>query len=87
MGEIPLRKGDLILMYTDGVTEIIGKAGQLLDESGLIAAVETHLDQEVSVIAGLLMEKIEKFNRKSSFEDDVTFIVARYSGISEEEDE
>ena len=84
MGEVPLRNGDLLLMYTDGVTEIVGSAGQLLDESGLIGAVQNHLDQNVSLIASLLLDKIEKFNRKSSFEDDVTFIVGRYSGIPTE---
>jgi serine phosphatase RsbU (regulator of sigma subunit) len=79
-----LRKGDLVLMYTDGVTEIVGSAGQVLDESGLIIAVQENLDQDVSFIAGQLMENIEKFNRKSSFEDDVTFIIGRYSGMPAE---
>ncbi|NQT62876.1 MAG: SpoIIE family protein phosphatase [Candidatus Marinimicrobia bacterium] len=84
MGEVPLRSGDLLLMYTDGVTETVGSAGQLLDESGLISAVKNHMDKSVSLIASQLLEKIEKFNRKSSFEDDVTFIVGRYSGIPAE---
>jgi sigma-B regulation protein RsbU (phosphoserine phosphatase) len=87
MGEVPLRSGDLLLLYTDGVTETVGSAGQLLDESGLINAVQSHLDQNVSLIASLLEEKLGKFNRKSSFEDDVTFIVGRYSGIPAEVEE
>ncbi|MCF7825942.1 MAG: SpoIIE family protein phosphatase [Candidatus Marinimicrobia bacterium] len=84
MGEVKLQNGDLFLLYTDGVTETVGSAGQILDESGLIAAVQAHLDEHVSVLANRLLEKIEKFNRKSSFEDDVTFIVGRYSGIPAE---
>ena len=84
MGEVRLQSGDLLLMYTDGVTETIGSAGQLLDESGLITAVQDYLTQDVSLIASHLLEKIEEFNRKSSFEDDVTFIVGRYSGIPAE---
>lgn len=82
MGEVPLQHDDLLLFYTDGVTETVGSSGQLLDESGLISAVQAHLDQDVNLIASLLLEKIEKFNRKSSFEDDVTFIFARYSDVS-----
>ncbi len=84
MGEVTLKRGDLLLLYTDGVTETVGSAGQLLDESGLINAVRSHLNQNVSSIASELEEKLGKFNRKSSFEDDVTFIVGRYSGIPAE---
>ncbi len=84
MGEVRLRTGDLFLLYTDGVTEIVGSAGQLLDESGLITTIQSNLDQEVNQIASNLLERIEKFNRKSSFEDDVTFIVGRYTGVTEE---
>jgi len=87
MGEIKLRNGDLLLMYTDGVTETVGSAGQLLDESGLITAAQSHLTQDVTLIASQLLEKLEKFNRKSSFEDDVTFIVGRYLGTPAEESE
>ncbi|MBT3826016.1 MAG: SpoIIE family protein phosphatase [Candidatus Marinimicrobia bacterium] len=80
MGEIKLQNDDLLLLYTDGITETVGSAGQLLDERGLISVIQDHLDQDVSSIASQLLEKIEKFNRKSSFEDDVTFIVGRYTG-------
>lgn len=82
MGEIRLKKGDLVLLYTDGVTEIVGKAGQLLDETGLINAVQPHVKKEVSEISRLLLDSLEKFNRSASFEDDVTFIIGRYSGIT-----
>jgi sigma-B regulation protein RsbU (phosphoserine phosphatase) len=80
MGEIKLQNDDLLLLYTDGITETVGSAAQLLDERGLISVIQDHLDQDVSSIASQLLEKIEKFNRKSSFEDDVTFIVGRYTG-------
>jgi len=81
MGELKLEKGDLLLLYTDGITETVNRSGQLLDERGLIEAVEPHLDQDVPVIAALLHEKIETFNGGASFDDDVTFIVARFTGM------
>ena len=84
MGEIRLQSGDLFLLYTDGVTEIIGKAGQLFDESGLITAVQALREKDVREITTRLLAKLETFNRKLSFEDDVTFIVGRYIGIPAE---
>jgi len=85
MGEVSLQTGDLIVLYTDGLTETIGSAGQLLDERGLIEAIQDNIDRDVTEITSLLLEKIEKFNRKSSFEDDVTFIVGCYTGIPPEQ--
>ncbi len=81
MGELRLRTGDLILLYTDGVTEIVGKSKQLLDESGLIRAVQSIQGEKVQDVAQLLLDKLEKFNGKKSFEDDLTFILGRYTGI------
>jgi len=81
MGEIPLQKDDLFLLYTDGVTEIVGKAGQLFDESGLISAIQSLREKPVREISRLFLEKLESFNGKSSFDDDVTFIIGRYKGI------
>jgi sigma-B regulation protein RsbU (phosphoserine phosphatase) len=80
MGEISLQTDDLLLLYTDGVTEIVGRAGQLFDESGLIAAVQDHLNEEIPAMAEALMNDLLKFNRSEFFQDDLTFILARYTG-------
>jgi len=81
MGEAILQTGDLILLYTDGVTEIVGKAGQLFDESGLIQLVTENLDKQVIELASRLQQDLEKFNQGKSFQDDVTFIPGKYTGI------
>lgn len=87
MGEIHLRSGDLILLYTDGVTEIVGKSGQLLDESGLIRAIRSFQGEKVQDLAQLLQDKLAKFSGKESFEDDLTFIIGRYTGNSDKDSE
>jgi len=87
MGEVALQTGDLIILYTDGVTEIVGKAGQLLDESGLIEILEGHHELSVGDLGQFLLEKLEKFNRKDAFEDDLTLILGRYTGIPPEHTE
>ncbi len=80
MGEIQLQEGDLFVLYTDGVTESVGKAGQLMDESGLISIIEANKNKPVKEISRVLLEKLENFNRNASFDDDVTFIIGRYTG-------
>lgn len=81
MGEVQLRTDDLILVYTDGITETVGKAGQLFDESGLVQVIQEHQDKQVNDISRAFMEDLEKFNGSEAFEDDLTFILSRYTGI------
>ncbi len=84
MGEIKLQTGDLILLYTDGVTEMVGRAGQVLDESGLINALHDDADKRVADIASDLIARLKKFNGKATFEDDLTLILGRYTGMLSE---
>jgi sigma-B regulation protein RsbU (phosphoserine phosphatase) len=81
MDEVKLQPGDMILLYTDGITETVSKAGQLFDEVGIIKSIQSHLHKPIQEIARLFVEDLEKFNGKSSYEDDVTFILSRYTGI------
>lgn len=85
-GEIRLQTGDLVLLYTDGITDTVGKAGQLFDETGLIETLKDCQDSNVEEIAKVLMEKLEKFKGKKSFVDDLTYIIVRYTGISPEDE-
>ncbi len=80
MGEIRLRTDDLFVLYTDGVTDIVNKSGQLFDESGLIKFLKKNLAKSVEEITKGLVETLDNFNRKSNFEDDLTFIVGRFTG-------
>jgi len=81
MGEVKLQTGDLILLYTDGITETVGKSGQLFDESGLIDTIQKYREKPIQELAQLFMERLEKFSGKQSFEDDLTFILAHYTGV------
>lgn len=81
MGEVQLRTGDLILLYTDGITETVGKSGQLFDESGLIQAIQQHQKAHVQEISTAFVDELEKFSGEEAFEDDLTFILCRYKGI------
>ncbi|NQV15091.1 SpoIIE family protein phosphatase [bacterium] len=81
MGENRLQTGDLVVLYTDGITETVGKTGQLFDESGLLDTLKSCQHMNVEEIASLIMGKLEKFKGNQSFADDLTLILARYSGI------
>ncbi len=78
VAEVVLQKEDLLVLYTDGVTEAVDSSGQLFDEKGIIDLVQEHLNARADEIGAALLEKIYRFTRSNLLKDDVTVILARY---------
>ncbi len=76
-GEIKLKRDDFLVMYTDGLVEAVGPAGQLFDESGLIEIVRTVLTKPAGEMAETIIDRIHAFSRKDSFDDDLTLLITR----------
>ena len=74
--EEPLQKGDVIIMYTDGVTEAMNADEEEFDEHRLIACVQKRLDQHPEEIMNGIISEVTAFcdNR---FTDDLTLIVCK----------
>jgi len=68
------KPGDLVLMFTDGIFEVEGAAGDYFDQPRLIAAVERRLNAtSEELIEGLLAETRE-YSVKHQFGDDVCLV-------------
>jgi serine phosphatase RsbU (regulator of sigma subunit) len=78
LDEITLQSGDLLLMYTDGVTESAGDAEALFGTAGL-SRLLTDLAADggtpASVVKGVIAHAC-----RTPPEDDVTVLAARYGG-------
>lgn len=82
---IHLRRGDLCIFYTDGVTEA---RNENMEEYGCermtqIARESRH--ESANVIQNKILEDIRTFIRQSAYEDDITLIVMKWLGTSEDE--
>ena len=74
-GEVQLRKDDVVVMYTDGVTEAM-KGEEEFDEHRLIACVQKRLDQHPEeIMEGIISEVTEYCGNR--FSDDLTLIVCK----------
>ena len=75
--DVPLTAGDLLVMYTDGVTE--GRRdGELYGEDRLVALVTAGRDDKPGELAAALVDDVLRF--QSGFAaDDVAVVVARVS--------
>ncbi len=72
-----LSKGDVLLLYTDGITEAMNEHGEMFGEKRLADSLCTHRHQSAKEIAELLLEEVEKFNTDSEHSDDKTLVIIR----------
>jgi sigma-B regulation protein RsbU (phosphoserine phosphatase) len=74
---IMIDKGDILLLYTDGVSEAMDESGNQYTEKKLIENLSTMKKKSPQEIARLLLEDVQKFNAKSKYSDDKTIVVIK----------
>ncbi|MFC1477809.1 PP2C family protein-serine/threonine phosphatase, partial [candidate division KSB1 bacterium] len=75
--EIPLKKGTIILLYTDGVTEVFNRAGDIYGEDRLLEVLTLCQDKKVVSYTDTVIEEIDTFSRQTK-PDDITLVVMRF---------
>jgi len=73
---ITLAPGDLLVIYTDGVTEAADSSGNEFGEDRLIEAVRAHLKDSPQQLLSHIQETVQKFSPGEQF-DDLTLVIAR----------
>lgn len=72
------RQGDLIVIYSDGITEAENDNEELFGKDRLIELVRQLRDQSAAKIKSGIIRAVDNFHAKASAQDDVTLIVAKY---------
>ncbi len=72
--ELPLKPGDRLVFYTDGITECRDAAGEEYGDERLAAAAVKHRGLDADRMKDALIEDVTRFNN-GTFEDDATLIV------------
>jgi phosphoserine phosphatase RsbU/P len=68
-----LRRGERLLLVTDGITEAENEAGMQFGDTGLIAIA--HHDD-----VGSILDQVAKFHAPNEAEDDCTLVDIQYTG-------
>ncbi len=79
--DLTLGPGDLVVLYTDALTEAADPSGKLLGESGLLA-IAAELDLATSspgAIGSELLSAVRRHRNSASADDDVTVIVLHHN--------
>jgi serine phosphatase RsbU (regulator of sigma subunit) len=72
-----LQPGEMLIMYSDGITEAENPDGQPFEESGLERVVERHAGQEPAEIGTRVLKAVEAHARASRFTDDLTILLVK----------
>jgi sigma-B regulation protein RsbU (phosphoserine phosphatase) len=72
-----VEQGDLIVLYTDGVTEAFNEQEIPFGEERLIASVSRNLNRQVHEIATGLINDIREYSGTEPQSDDITLILIR----------
>lgn len=72
-----LRPGDLLLFYTDGITEPENEYGEMFGEERLVEIVSRNTALEDQRIISLVMESVRQWTNSPELHDDMTLLIAR----------
>lgn len=78
--EITLAPGDLLVLYTDGVTEAASPAGEMLGVERICQEIERVRQQSTTAVRDALVGMVRSWTNGAPLEDDVTLVVIRYTG-------
>jgi serine/threonine protein phosphatase PrpC len=77
---VSLQGGDVLVFFTDGITEAMNTDADLFGETRLVSLVEQHGDAPTEVLRERIFREIEAFVGQADQHDDMTMILVRIEG-------
>lgn len=72
-----MQKGDVLLLYTDGITEAKNSEGEMYGEQRLIRCLRQHRHRSPKEICQLILEEVQLHSRMVEYSDDKTVLVIK----------
>lgn len=76
VAETLMQTGDILVLYTDGVTEAFDGSGEQYGEARLIAAVRAHSTVSADLLAKAIIDDVAEFAAGNQ-DDDITVVVVK----------
>ncbi|MGX2032983.1 MULTISPECIES: PAS domain S-box protein [Methylocaldum] len=74
---LALNEGDMVLLYTDGITEARNKQGEFFGESRLCELVIAHAQASPQELIQIIVDELGVFCQSRSFDDDISLVVLK----------
>ncbi|MGA9752610.1 MAG: SpoIIE family protein phosphatase [Acidobacteriota bacterium] len=75
--QLALQKGDVLVLFSDGVTEAMNEAGEFFEEERLQELLVSMPGRPASEIRDRVLEEVARFSGSAPQADDITLVVAR----------
>jgi len=69
--------GDILVLFTDGITEAQNRAGDLFGEERLAEVIRQHAQETSEHIAQIVLDTVNRFSAGGAYSDDKTIIVVK----------
>ncbi|HEY3937701.1 MAG TPA: SpoIIE family protein phosphatase [Bryobacteraceae bacterium] len=76
-GQIQLERGDVLVVFTDGISEAMNTADEEFDEERLLDALRTCNARSAAGIITYILEKVDGFTAGARQHDDMTVVAVR----------
>ena len=79
---LSVEPGDVLVVFTDGITEAADRQGRELGQEGLLRVIQHCADARASDLVGGIMQETERFTSFLGPGDDRTVVVIRFTDAS-----
>jgi sigma-B regulation protein RsbU (phosphoserine phosphatase) len=73
----PVHPGDVIVLYTDGMTEAMNAAGDLYGDAALASSVACHAAEDAHALRDGVLADVRRFVGPADQHDDMTMVIAK----------
>ena len=77
VAEVQLEEGDVLCLYTDGVTEARNRADEEFEVEGVVRVVSERRAQSAEAVGNALLEAVRSFSQLERQADDVTLVIVK----------
>ncbi len=78
----PLDPGDVLVLYSDGITEAEDPEGRPFEEAGLESVVSSYAAMSAAEIGAAVLNGVERHAKAPRFADDLTILILKRSGVA-----
>ena len=80
-GTVPVRPGDLLVLYSDGVTEAPNASEEQFGEQRLLATMQDCSHKSAAEIRNEILSRVRSFIGEKEVQDDLTLVVVRFQAL------
>jgi len=79
--KLTLRQDDMLVIYTDGITEAMNHGGDCFGDARLASLVGQHADLPADELRERILREIDAFTESAPQQDDMTMVVLRVEEV------